>query len=189
MATVKRVFQLKVTLRGSKPQIWRRLEVPAEVTLPGLHKILQAAMGWWDYHLHQFIAGEVFYGSPEWDIGVEVHSEKTVRLMDLLKRPKDKMVYEYDFGDDWALNVVLEKVLEPQPGTKYPLCTGGKRAAPPEDCGGMGGFYDLLKILGDPRHPEHGAMKEWLGHGLDAEAFEVQEVNARLHPRRRRGRA
>jgi hypothetical protein len=181
MANPARIFQIKVTLRGTKPPIWRRLEVPSELPLLGLHHILQAAMGWYDCHLHQFEAGGVLYGPPDPEFGLERRSERTTRLRDILRRPKDRMDYEYDFGDGWDHEVVLEKILGVEEGRRYPVCTGGRRATPPEDCGGIGGFYHLLEILGDSSHPEHAETKEWLGREFDAAAFDMEGVNEALH--------
>jgi Plasmid pRiA4b ORF-3-like protein len=182
MAQAQRVFQVKVTLRGTRPPIWRRLEIPADMPLLRLHHVLQAAMGWYNCHLHQFDARGVLYGSPDPEFGFERRNERTTRLSDIFRRAKDRMIYEYDFGDGWEHDLVLEKILEPQVGKRYPVCTAGRRATPPEDCGGIGGFYNLLEIMGDPSHPEHADMKRWLGGEFDAAAFYVQEVNQALQP-------
>jgi hypothetical protein len=175
-----RIFQLKVTLRDTKPPIWRRLEVDAEISLFRLHDVLQAAMGWTDSHLHQFEARKVLYGLPDPEFDFPRKDERTTRLGAVLQLPKDRMIYEYDFGDGWLHDVVLEKVLDPNPDTRYPICTDGRRATPPEDCGGIGGFYNLLEIVGNPSHPERPEMIEWIGAEFDAEAFDIEEINAAL---------
>lgn len=175
-----RLYQLKITLKGSKPSIWRRVEVADDVILARLHAIIQAAMGWTDSHLHMFSVGRASYGVPHPDDESDVHDERRVRLNQLLTAPKQKLTYEYDFGDSWTHEVQLEKVLAPEPGATYPRCTGGKRACPPEDCGGVWGYADLLEALADPEHPEHDELLEWVGDTFDPEQFDLAEVNANL---------
>ncbi len=174
------IYQLKVTLRGSKPPIWRRIQVPSDIRLGKLHQVLQIAMGWTDSHLHQFITAEGYYGTPDPDFGMDVRSERTVPLNRVLQAPKDKIIYEYDFGDSWEHEVLLEKVLEPDPAVRYPICLTGKRACPPEDCGGIWGYAELLETLASPDHPEHESILEWVGEDFDPEAFDPAEVNSRL---------
>lgn len=177
----KTVYQLKVSLRGTRPPIWRRLQVPSGATLQRLHHILQVAMGWTDSHLHQFEAGQTFYGKPDREFGLEVRDERKVRLCEVLRRPKAQMVYEYDFGDGWEHDVVLEAVVPAVPGARYPIVLGGKRRCPPEDVGGVWGYYHFLEALGDPKHPEHRDMRDWWGGAFDPDAFDVQEVNRAFH--------
>jgi hypothetical protein len=187
------ILQLKVTLLGSRPPIWRRLLVPSDMTLDSLHHVLQLAMGWQHSHLHDFRAGRRRFGDTDPDFGEpsdDLEDESRVRLSDVLRRVGAKAVYTYDFGDGWEHSITLEKVLAPEPGLFYPVCTGGKRQCPPEDCGGIGGFYNFLEAIGDPTHEEHKELKEWFGGDFDPEAFSVGEVNQELAPlRRRRGNA
>jgi hypothetical protein len=176
----KVAYQLKVTVRHTRPPIWRRLEIVNSSTLAQLHEVLQIAMGWTDDHLHQFVVGGVTYGAP----GLDSEDEGRVRLDQLLRRPKDQLVYEYDFGDGWEHVVALEKVVPVEPGRhRYPRVTGGRRACPPEDSGGVGGFHRMLAVLGDPEHPEHEEMLEWAGDDYDPEHFDIDEVNRLLHGR------
>lgn len=184
------VFQLKVTLLGTMPPIWRRLLVPAGLTLAQLHDVLQAAMGWQDCHLHEFSAGHRHFGKPNPEdrlMGMPpVENERTVRLSGVLGRVSAKAIYTYDMGDSWEHGVVLEKRLSADPGTAYPVCTDGERACPPEDCDGIGGFYDLLDALGDPTHEQHEQLQDWVGDDYDPDAFSIDEVNQKLTPLRRR---
>jgi hypothetical protein len=180
--TARRIYEIKVTLRGSRPPIWRRLHVPSDVTLFRLHEILQVAMGWYDCHMHLFMRNGIEYGPPDPELNVERISERATRLQDVLRRPKERLLYEYDFGDGWEHDVVLENVLEPQAGVRYPICVTGKRACPPEDCGGIGGFYHYLSALADAKHPDHAEMVEWRRPSFDASAFDINEVNGLLHP-------
>jgi len=182
------VYQLKVTLRGSRPPIWRRTQVPKNVTLDRLHQILQVIMGWTDSHLHQFRVGDTHYGTPDPEYGFEVKDEKKVRLDAVLHRPRARLVYEYDFGDGWEHDVVLEKTVSATPDRRYPLVLADKRRCPPEDVGGIGGYYHFLQAIADPKHPEHRDMSEWCGESFDPDAFDVQEVNAAFHGGWRRRR-
>ena len=172
------IHQLKVTLRGSKPAIWRRFVVPSSVTLPKLHEVLQILMGWTDTHLHEFILGREHYGvpDPDWPSD-DLRSERRVRLNQLLVRENDRLLYCYDFGDGWEHTLVLEKIVPCASTALKPRCLVGKRACPPEDCGGIFGYYDLLKALSDPNSPNHEEMKTWVGARFDPERFELDEVN------------
>ncbi len=180
MAIKEKIYQLKVTLKGSKPPIWRRLLVRSSMTLPQLHNVLQMAMGWDNYHLHQFIAGGQFYGEPDPDFDMDVIDERRVKLDRLLQSEKDSIVYEYDFGDGWEHKVELEKILPFDPKATLPICTKGKRACPPEDVGGVWGYEEFLLAIKDPNHPEHESYLDWVGGEFDPEYFNMDEVNALL---------
>ena len=179
------ILQLKVTLRGVRPSIWRRLEIPTDTTLLDLHHILQGAMGWTDSHLHQFEQDGVYYGAPDREFGEPMVSERRTRVGDLLQAPKARLTYEYDFGDGWEHEVVVEARVEAQPDARYPRVTGGKRACPPEDVGGAPGYDAFLAAMTDPIHDEHASMLEWIGGPFDAERFDVISANDRIPKRRR----
>jgi hypothetical protein len=177
-------------LLGTDPPIWRRLLVPADLTLEQLHDILQLAMGWEDCHMHEFRIGQQRFGKPDPTEqafgGPRTASERTARLFSVLGRVGAKAVYTYDFGDSWEHQVAVEKRLAPEPGHAYPACLAGERHGPPEDCGGLPGFYNLLEVISDPQHEQHEELLDWLGDGFDPEAFSVEEVNQRLTPLQRR---
>jgi len=182
------IYQIKVTLLGTKPPIWRSLLVPAAMTLARLHDALQMTMGWEDSHLHQYeIAGQR-YGvpDPEMDFGDPTINEKTVHLSDVLGSAGAEAIYTYDFGDGWEHSILVEKLMKSEPGTAYPVCTGGKCHCPPEDCGGVYGYYDFLEAIGDPDHEQHEEMLEWIGGHFDPTAFSVEEINAKLANLQRR---
>jgi hypothetical protein len=183
------VYQIKVTLLGIRPAIWRRLLVPSSITLHRLHHVLQTAMGWQDGHMHQFVtANGEYFGRPGPASGLtDIKNENRFALDQLLRRQKQAIVYEYDFGDSWEHRIVLERVLTAAEAGAVPRCTGGKRACPPEDCGGVPGYWRLLEAIRDPSHPDAEELREWLGGGFDPEAFDPTAVNARLTPRTRRG--
>jgi hypothetical protein len=180
------IYQLKVTLRYTKPPIWRRLLVPAGLTLEVLHDVLQRVMGWTDSHLHEFRVGQKRYGIPDPEDQLmdlpPVGNERSAHLFKVLGKAGAKAMYTYDFGDCWEHAIVVEKVLQPEPGIAYPMCVGGKLHCPPEDCGSIPGYYNLLEAIRDPAHEEHEEMLDWLGGDYDAEAFSVDEVNRRLAP-------
>jgi len=159
------IYQIKVTLRGTKPPIWRRLELPGDTSLAKLHGIIQVAFGWDDAHLHVFETAYGHFGIADRELGHR--AEAPVTLEQVASAEGERFRYTYDFGDDWTHEIVAEKVLDRGPGP-YPRCTGGRRAAPPEDCGGVWGYAELIEVLADPGHPEHAERLEWLG--LDSAA-------------------
>ncbi|MGR8935610.1 MAG: plasmid pRiA4b ORF-3 family protein [Gammaproteobacteria bacterium] len=176
------VYQIKVTLSGSKPPIWRRLLIPSDLSLDRFHYVLQAAMGWAGGHLHQFVSGREYYGcvDPDFGLGDEVEDERKYRVAQLLPCEKASLVYEYDFGDGWEHKIVLEKILPAAADAQQVRCIKGARACPPEDCGGIWGYADLIETLKDPNDPEREEMLEWLGGEFDPEEFDIEEVNEAL---------
>src|SRR5579862_6580908 len=177
-------YQLKVSLLGSRPPIWRRLLVPSDLTLGDLHTILQTAMGWLDSHLHEFRIGGQTYGRPDREDSFvdrpQPSDERKVRLDGAIRMVGADLIYAYDFGDDWEHEVVLEKILPPVSGRRYPACLGGERHCPPEDCGGVPGYEELLRVIRDRHHPDHADTRRWLGGDFDPEQFSVDEVNRSL---------
>jgi len=171
------IYQIKITLKEVKPPVWRRVQVEGDISLHVLHKILNEAMGWMDSHLYQFRIGETYYSVPDPDGEFPAKNSETVRLSRLVPKEKARFVYEYDFGDGWEHEVLLEKIMPPEPGKKYPLCLAGARACPPEDCGGDGGYAELLEILKDPKHERYAEMTEWLERPFDPEAFNLNETD------------
>jgi hypothetical protein len=176
------IYQLKVTLEESKPPIWRRLLVPSDVTLEKLHTIIQVAMGWTNSHLHQFIVDGIYFGEPhpDYDDYVDMQDERRFRLKRITGSEGFKFCYEYDFGDSWMHTLLVEKIVEPEPGQQYPVCLAGKRACPPEDVGSMRGYEEFLEAIGDPDHAEHEDYLEWVGGEFDPEEFDLEETNAML---------
>lgn len=175
------IYQMKVTLRGSKPPIWRRIEVSDTITLQGLHEIIQITMGWQGYHLHQFTVDGIEYGVPDGDFGLDdMLDESAVTLQAIIDREPMSFYYLYDFGDGWEHEILVEKKLPAEAGISYPRCLKGKRACPPEDCGGIWGYTDLLEVLREPEHPEYEHMREWTGEDFDPDAFDLEAVNADL---------
>lgn len=181
------LYQLKISLSRSRPPIWRRVVARRDMRLDRLHDVIQLAMGWTNSHLHHFVTGRraesTFYGEPDPDfsgLGSETLNERRYRLVDLAPVAKKRFIYEYDFGDGWEHDVVVEKILPPDASFKHPVCLAGANACPPEDCGGISGYYNLIEILANPKHPEHADMQEWIGGDWDPARFELDEINAGL---------
>jgi hypothetical protein len=182
MMATKPIYQFKVTLRGIRPPIWRRFQVDPDMTFYKFHRILQEVMGWADGHLHAFDLSGLIVSDAEtlantWEDGV---NERRARLPQYIRREGQKLRYEYDFGDSWDHDVVLEKILPAEADVHYPRCLKGKRACPPEDCGGVWGYAHLLEVLADETHPEHEMYQEWVGGDLDPEEFDLAAINAAL---------
>lgn len=178
-----RLYQIKISLRGSQPPIWRRVTLGTETTLGQLHRIIQAAMGWQQAHMHIFQADNgALYGPPEEDDGsLPMKDEHSVTLGKVLRKPKKTLRYEYDFGDGWVHEILLEKSLPMIGEAPQPVCTTAAGACPPEDVGGPGGYAHMLTAIQDPSHPEHQDMVKWLGStAFDPDFVDLDEINARL---------
>jgi len=180
-----RIYQFKITLKELRPPIWRRIEVPGTYTFWDLHVAIQDVMGWWDYHLHEFRID-----SPETELPVRIGSPNEemsliapiiagweLRIADYFTESNTKADYDYDFGDGWSHAVLLERIVARDPQLVYPRCTAGRRACPPEDCGGTWGYSELLRKLADPTDPEHEDMLAWLDREFDPEHFDPSEVD------------
>ena len=187
------LYQIKVTLEHVKPAVWRRLLVPANLSLGKLHRVLQIAMGWTNSHLHLFESNGVGYERKAAGFGdfadPDMLDEAKTRLADLLGHEKATLRYEYDFGDGWSHRIVLEKMLDPNDDLIVPLCVAGEEACPPEDCGGPHGYAQLREVLAAPAHPEHAEMLEWIGGAFDPARFDIDQVNTALRPRTAPARA
>ncbi len=177
------LYQFKITLLDTKPPIWRRIQVP-DCTLADLHEMIQAAMGWENCHMHQFIIDGEPYGTPlpdDFDFGDEIHNEKKEDLNKLLPKSarRTRWFYEYDFGDGWRHEVLFEGYPTAEPKAKYPLCLEGERACPPEDCGGPWGYPEFLAAIADPKHDQHEDMIEWIGE-FDPETFDPKQATKEM---------
>jgi hypothetical protein len=177
------LFQFKVTLLDIRPAIWRRIQVP-DCTLGDLHEYIQAAFGWWNYHMHQFEIDGERYGVPapdDMDFGLELRDETDVLLSTLVPKSgrRRRWIYEYDFGDGWRHEVLFEGFPSADPKAKCPQCVEGERACPPEDCGGPWGYVDYLAAITDPKHEQHEEMREWRGP-FDPEAFDAKKATKEM---------
>lgn len=180
MATSATVHQLKVTLRRVKPPVWRRVVVPSDLSLAKLSRLLELTMGWYGGHLHAFEADGVSFGVPDLDWGDRLRDERRARLADVLPGAGAKMRWDYDFGDGWEHDVVVEAILDRDPKVRYPTCIAGRRACPPEDCGGPYGYADMLDALRDSRHPSHEEFRDWVPPGFKPSAFDLAGTDSLL---------
>ncbi len=170
------VYQLKITLKNVRPPIWRRLQT-IDCSLYDLHDMIQTCMGWGHAHLHSFTVGGVEYSEPDPNGILESEDEQTVNLSTLPFRRIKKFSYLYDFGDGWDHTIEIEKELEAEEDVLYPRCIAGKRACPPEDCGGPWGYGDLLAAISDPKNKRHAELLEWVGGEFDPEEFDLDAIN------------
>lgn len=180
------MYEIEIVLAETNPRIWRRLATRADISLATLHRLIQIVMGWTDSHLHQFIGPDETRYAPlsddmgaDWD--ADVIEEAATRLKDVLPGKGSKIDYEYDFGDGWVHHLKVVAVHPPEPGVQFFRCLAGERACPPEDVGGVWGYYAMLEALLDPEHEEHKSFLEWMGDkSFDPDRFELEKVNKRL---------
>lgn len=183
-------YQIKITLQGAKPPIWRRVIIPADYTFEELHLVIQESMGWMDMHLYSFECDNFIIEDLEFneeliggDFFAPLHEKldaSEIMVGQLFMEEGDKCVYTYDFGDNWKHKVVLEKILEPDEERQLPVCLKGKRACPPEDCGGIYGYEDMIAKLAGPDDEEKAELLEWIGEEFEPERFDIDVVNSNL---------
>lgn len=176
------VHVLRVSLRDVEPAVRRRFVVSSEMPLPKLNQALERVMGWEGHHLHVFDVSGILFGEPDEEADYVI-SEKAATVKHVLPRVGASLRWDYDFGDGWEHDVVVEAIESPGHGKRYPMCLDGARACPPEDCGGVGGYERLLAVLADSTDPEHENMVEWAPDGFDPEVFDVVAANRRLRGR------
>jgi hypothetical protein len=179
--TADQIATVRIELSDTDPPIWREVEVPTSISLKTLHAVIQAAFGWENYHLWEFSHGKRRYGRPsrsDWGDEPLVDASKA-QLMDLLGARRTKIDYIYDFGDSWEHRLTVSNVRVGEPDCAYPRYVGGERNGPPEDCGGVPGFYDKLDALADPDHPDRAEIKEWLGD-YDPETIDEASIKRAL---------
>lgn len=178
------VFQARVTLEWTDPPIWRLIQVPGRFTLAKLHDVIQVAMGWENDHLHGFEIDERRYGPPRSGppnpFGPAERDERKTWLAGVVRQVGASFRYTYDFGDSWEHLVEIEDVADPDTDTRRATCLSGEYACPPEDCGGIPGYYHLLEAMDDANHPDREELTEWLGATFDPKRFDLDEVNRRL---------
>jgi Plasmid pRiA4b ORF-3-like protein len=178
------VHQLKITLRQVAPAVWRRIVVPSDTRLSALSDVLEAAMGWSGGHLHEFDVGGERYGQPDPDGDDDAADERGVRLAEVLPTVKSKLRWDYDFGDGWEHDVVVEAIAARETNVSYPVCLAGDRACPPEDCGGPMGYERVLEALADPSREDHEHMMEWAPPGFDPARFDLDGTDVAVRASR-----
>jgi hypothetical protein len=183
----EKVVQLKISLKNSTPPIWRRVLVKSSISFYELHYTIQIAMGWGNYHLFEFKIGDYRIGITDEDFDdpesgtSKIIDSKEITLDEVISKGEFKnFSYEYDFGDGWIHSIVVEKTMPLDPDKFYPVCIKGKLNCPPEDCGGLYGYYNFLEIISNKKHPEYRNMVKWMGGRFDPIEFEVEDVNEDL---------
>ncbi len=171
------LYEIRVQLRDIEPPIWRILRVPSRTSLLKLHKVLQRVMGWTDSHLHLFEIDGKPYGEGDFEWDFDVRDYRGMRLDKIFTGGRESFLYEYDLGDSWRHDITLLGVVE---GEEKITCMAGARACPPEDCGGITGYYHLLEALADPGHEDHDMLMEWSGGRFDPEAFDAEAIDRSL---------
>lgn len=193
--TAEETVRLRISLEEIEPEIWRRVEVPLDMPLKGLHDVIQAAFGWEDYHLFEFRIGEKLYGVPDPEAefwGRKIMNAKTTKLRAIVDRGVEAFTYVYDFGDDWHHRVVVEAVGTADPNVAYPCLLDGERRGPPEDVGGVPGYFDFLESVTTSGHPDHQRLLTWYGGPYDPDDIGERVIRLRLGmiaKRRRAGKA
>lgn len=178
------VHRLKITLRNFEPKIWRTVAVPGDFTLGDLHHVIQFAMGWEHSHMHDFRIGKVSYIDISMPINEDEQDEDGVTLAEILPAARRKLLYTYDFGDGWEHDVQVEAISPPEPDVRYPIILAGEQACPPEDCGGVWGYANLLQVLSNPTDPEYKDMRSWVremtGGPFKPDVFNLKKANTNL---------
>lgn len=177
------MYQLKISLNGSKPSIWRRILVGGKTPLDELERVIKTSMGWAGGHMHDFCFDGIYYGSPENQDELGFEDETEVTLQDLITKSKSSFTYTYDFGDNWLHKITVEDIMDADPECAYPVCIKGAGACPPDDCGGILGYYRMLEALRDPKHPEHRSIRNWVGYEFDPAEFSLNWINKQLQER------
>ncbi len=174
-----KIYQFKIILKHIKPEIWRRIQVKSDINLAEFHLFLNEAMGWYNSHLHQFIIEDNYYGMCDddlvFELDYEIKDEEDYEIKDVITKEKQKILYEYDFGDGWEHEVVLEKILDLEDGIEYPRCIAGEKACPPEDCGSYSGYENICELMKNSDDSEYEEMIEWLGGIYDPEEFDLKK--------------
>jgi len=177
------IFRINITLMDCKPAVWREVEVASSMTLARLHDVLQVLMGWDDYHLWAFEAGRKRFELPDPDVKTQLAAADDphqVTLGTLFAGKGSRLRYNYDFGDDWWLDIRVLALGKPEPKVRYPRCLAGERAGPPEDCGGPAGFEELLAAHKNPKRRGAKVLLEWAGSDWNPEVFDLAVINKSL---------
>lgn len=175
------VYQLLIELEGVTPTIWRRILIDASTTMRNVHHTIQLAMGWENRHLYYFDDGEDKITQIDFLEEEDFMEDEDVILSSIMRKEGDKIIYVYDFGDDWTHRILLEKIHDAKSlEVSIPHCLGGARACPPEDVGGLPGYLEFIKIISNPRLPEYEEKIDWYGGEYDPEDFELEFVNEDL---------
>ena len=175
-----KVYALRLTVASLQPRIWRRLLVRETMWLSRLHEAIQVLFGWYDYQSHVFFMGEKRYGNPMDHDGVAIEDDRDVTLADVRLSEHDRTAYDYLFAEGWHVDIRVEKTIAAEKGVAYPRCVAGERAGPPEDCGGIEAYKDMLYCLKHPETDLGREWREWLGPAYDPEKCDPGAINKAL---------
>jgi hypothetical protein len=175
-----RILSLRMTVSGTQPKVWRRLLVRESMWLSRLHDSIQIAFDWFDYQTHTFVLDDLRFGNPLKQDAVLIEDDRDVTLGDLGLATRDRFTYDYHFGESWHIEIRIEKVAAPEKKTAYPLCAAGERAGPPEDCGGLEAFHDMLACVKQPDTELGREWLDWLGPEYDPAVCDVERINKAL---------
>jgi hypothetical protein len=176
----EKMFSLRLVVGGCTPRIWRRFLVRETMWLSRLHDSIQVAFDWFDYQTHVFVFDDLKFGNPSRKEEAVVEDDRDVTLADLDLGSRDRLLYHYHFGDGWQVEIRVEKTGVVEKGVNYPLCTGGERAGPPEDCGGLEAYHDMLACIKEPNTDLGREWLEWLGPNYDPELCDLEKINKAL---------
>ena len=191
-ASGPRTYSLRLTVAAIQPRVWRRLLVRESMWLSRLHEAIQASFGWYDYQTHVFSVDARRYGNPVNRDGMVIEDDRDTSLADLRLAEHERLTYDYSFAEGWRVDIRVEKMMAAEKGGIYPRCAAGERAGPPEDCGGVEGYKDLLVCLKHPQTDLGREWREWLGPDYDPETCDLNAINRvlkRLARRRTSGSA
>jgi len=177
---VEKALALRISVVGCSPRIWRRLLVRETMWLTRLHDCIQVLFDWFDYQTHVFTVDELRFGNPFRKDELVIEDDRDVTLHDLELGSKDRLLYEYNFGEGWRVEVRVEKSSPVEKGITYPTCVAGERAGPPEDCGGIEAFHDMLACIKEPNTDLGREWLEWLGPNYDPASCDVEKINKAL---------
>lgn len=183
---MENIIQLKVRLNRTFPEIWRRIQVEKTTSFFELHHIIQIVMGWENYHMFEFNFNGYRIGEPNDEmVGMgfgskDVLDSKDIKLDSIITDITEIFDYDYDFGDGWNHRIIVEEFHPKKENIQYPRCIEGALKCPPEDCGGIGGYYNLLNVINNKKHPERKEMLEWLGRKYDPNEFNLKKINLQL---------
>lgn len=176
----EKVFALRLDVAGTEPRIWRRLLVRETMWLSRVHDTIQVLFDWFDYQTHAFCLDDLRLGNPLRREDLIIEDDRDVPLADLDLEHRGRFTYEYHFGEGWQVEIKVEKVTTVEKGQAYPCCTAGERAGPPEDCGGLEAFHDLLACIKEPDTDLGREWLEWLGPDYDPDRCDVERINKAL---------
>ena len=175
-----RVFQFRLHVVACRPLIWRRVLVRESMWLSRLHDVIQVMFDWFDYQTHAFALDDLRFGNPLKREEFVIEDDRDITLVDLDLEHRERFTYGYHFGEGWQVEIRVEKALPLEKGVSYPTCIAGERAGPPEDCGGVEAYHDMLACLLEPNTDLGREWLEWLGPDYDAERCDLAAINKAL---------